>query len=462
MTSWEDMFRDYMTRAEDHWGRTDHRQVRKLHTALGRATRAMQLSVPEYLEFVIEVARSRQANPPRPIHLVNLGGSGSHWISRMLDQAGGAMDAGEIYLPAQWYETLTTLPRATAAPLVDAIELGHALAVHPAATHLDQVRVINSAHGYDRPRFHQQVRHDVSLVHILRDPRDRVLSVSLRKPDFRAYEATGMDDLEYLASKSERSASAWNHLLSQELSFAHTVRYEDMKADTERQLGDLLQALGISVPPQLISSVARRNDAERLRADATTPRRQRGNLDAGGRARGWRTADPVHRRTMHSIMAPAITGQGYPLGSCFPDRAVDSLAMDAPAWDAAVASVMPHVSLTYCRDAEGSDWSTLDGAAPAHGRVRLRIERPGVQAHEVASVRPLITDVCAAGHEWFSDADLDALGEFPELRTLDVAGTGVARKRTRAHYPRLQFVNYSGLTVPSEPTDGSITEVTDY
>lgn len=459
MESWEDTVRDYLRRPEHYWGRADHRQVRKLRRVFRRAERNLLITTQEYVDLVIEVARSRRAYSQRPIHLVNLGGSGSHWISRMLEQAGGAMDAGEVYLPPQWYGSLATAPQDSAASIIDAVEIAHALAVHPAPADLDRVRVINSAHGYDKPRFHTRARPESSLVHIVRDPRDRVLSVSLRKPEFRKEQATGLDDFAYLTSKARRSASAWTHFSSQNLVFDHTVRYEDMKADPEVHLGRLLDAIGIAVPPQLVRSVTRRNDAERLRSGAA-PQRQRGNLDAGGVARGWHLADQSHQRTMHSLMAPAITGQGYPLGSCFPGEHLPSVPLSAPD-SGDVLPAPPHVAVS-CREREDAGWGDLAAAVPSRGRVRVRIEGPDVQAHELDDLRPVITDLCAAGHHWFTDEHLDALGALPALRGLDVAATSVTRRRTTADYPSLDVVNYSGLRVSSGNSRTSITEIVDY
>lgn len=436
------MLRDYLSNPARAWGRADERQVVKLGTVFAAARNRYGLGRDELVETVVHAVDRRDPADQLPVYLSNLGGCGSHWISRMMSQAAGLVDVGEVYVPVPWYESMRKLPLNVAARVLDGIELVHGLLYNGHPGGFVDARVINSAHGYEKIAFHRALRARAKVIHLIRDPRDRTMSVSFRKDEFRNYEAAGVGDREYFLSKAERSLSAWRKYDGLKEKADLEVRYEAFRADAAGQLQVVLEALGIAPARALVDSVAYRNSPEFLRSGRGN-KADVGNLDQGGVAKSWQELPTDLQRILHSTVAPALLGQGYPLCACFPgDRKglSDSVGLGEalPGLDAEGA----HVDF---RHRDESAWIRIGEIDPYRvDRVRLRFSAPTIPERIVKPLRPWITDICAAGIRKFDDDSLARLGALPALLYADLARTSVASNPARTAFPALEKVNLSG------------------
>jgi hypothetical protein len=147
---------------------------------------------------------------------MGLGGSGSHWLAEMLAELLGAVDCGEVYFPAALLDRIEALPPDERGFLVDCLHLTHAFGriVNPAGPPLDALapkRAINSAGGVVHPRF-KAWDPGCFVVHMQRDPRDQVASVTFRKSGYRREVAPDASDDAYLTEKAQAAVhnlEAW-------------------------------------------------------------------------------------------------------------------------------------------------------------------------------------------------------------------------------------------------------------
>ena len=449
---WKQRLAGYFRDPTAAWNNNpQERQVLKLNSILALARAQHGLDLEGLLETVIEAVAIREPVEQSPIYLVNLGGCGSHWISRMMAEAGGLTDAGEVYLPQSWYSLLLDLPTDTSARIVDGIELAHGLLYNGVPGQFATARLINSAHGSEKIEFHRRLRVKARIAHLVRDPRDRTMSVSFRKDEFRRYENTGLDDYEYFLSKARRSLTDWKRYTRLPRKADVEIRYEDMRTDSPRCLQRLLAAMDVHVPPALAAAVSLRNSPEYLRSNKVNQQRK-GNLDQGGIARSWRELPAQYRRAVHAMTAPAIVGQGYPLCDCFPEVTTDRSTSASGLVDDPID--LRHTdALIHVRGDASHDWTRLQGLARIPSdttRIRIRLGRSATCGPWLDLIRHYVTDLCAAGVNALDDGKLQMLGKLSGLRALDLARTEVREADIPDLHPGLRVLNLSGCAYTRE------------
>lgn len=447
---WKQRLAGYFRNPVAAWGNPKERQVIKLQSVLARASQQHGLAVEPLIETLIDAVEMRDPAQQQPVYLVNLGGCGSHWLSRMMAQSSNLTDAGEVYLPAPWYESMPALPTNIAARLLDGIELAHGLLYDGTPGKFTSARMINSAHGCEKIAFYRQLRPRACVIHLIRDPRDRTMSVSFRKDEFRRYENTGLDDFDYFMSKAQRSLAGWAHYTRLSDKADVEVRYEDLRKDCAGRLQHLLATIGLPAPPGLVKAVAYRNSPQFLRSPQGR-KLDRGNLDQGGIARSWRDLPPDFTRALHSVVAPAVLGQRYRLCDCFPGLELQALPKTE-----GLAAALAKFDSSGTSDAlvdlrhDGSDhWQPIARVENTDGVLRLRIRPRKITISEASleCLRPWITDFCAAGIKAFGNAELNAIGQLPSLQALDLARTGIASPPVLTAFPALRALNLSGTPV---------------
>lgn len=458
---WKSRVAEYFRKPGEAWGNPRERQVIKIESVLAHARADHGLNVDDLIEILLHAVEQRDPVAQSPIYLENLGGCGSHWISRMMAEAAGLADAGEVYLPPAAYTSFQQHPQQSARVL-DAIEIAHGLLYGLSPGRFVSARMINSAHGCEKIAFYRKLRPLARVVHLIRDPRDRTLSVSFRKDEFRHYDAPDSGDFEYLLSKAQRSLSYWRRYASLRRKADIEIRYEDFRRDAAKHLHRLLADLDIDVAPALARTVAYRNSPEFLRS-AEAGNRKRGNLDQGGIARSWQEAESRFVRTMHSVMAPAITGQGYALCDCFPGSGHDTSPVSFPGEAAATLRQLVHTGARFDVRLPGSTtWKPVDAELadiPDGSRLRLEWSDDGLDPAVVERTARWISDVCAAGSRTLNDEGLSALGTMPNLESLDLAQTAIQRLPERSQFPSLRRINLSGTPAPATTGNFSDCEV---
>jgi hypothetical protein len=443
---WKQWLRDYFKDPATAWGNPQERQVAKLESVLTIALKQHGLARDRFVETLIAAVETREPDRTLPVYLVNLGGCGSHWVSRMMAQAAGLADAGEVYIPQPLYSDFLKQDREQAARVVDAIELAHGLLYGLSPGEFAQARMINSAHGCEKIAFYRWLRPTARIVHLIRDPRDRTMSVSFRKAEFRAYEATGLDDFGYMLSKARRSQSYWDRYSGLRQKADVQVRYEDFRKRGPETLRGMLAAIGLEIGADVAADVSHRNSPEFLRSSEGA-KAERGNLDQGGIAKSWRETEPHYRRSMHAAMARAISGQGYALCDCFPQSPAPTAP--APQGLPQVLANLPDdvVSRFDVKPAAEDRWHPLKdrGELEPGDRVRLVLRADDTSLPGGDALRPWITDLCAAGVAKFGDESLASLGRLDRVVNLDLACSGVSRAPAAAQFPALARTNTSGL-----------------
>lgn len=443
---WKQWLANYFGDPITTWGSETERQVTKLNAVVSTARSRHGLDQKDLVDALIAASEERDIYSTQPIYLTNLGGCGSHWISRMMAQAGGLADAGEVYLPPHLYQDFLKIDQEYAARILDAIEMAHGLLYGLSPAGFSRARMINSAHGCEKIAFHRTLRPDAKIIHLTRDPRDRTLSVSFRKAEFRRYEATGLDDFGYMLAKARRSQSYWDRYRSLKHRADIEISYESFRRSCPDMLKLILATVGIFVPMQVIEHVAWINSPEFLRSSKAA-NLDKGNLDESGVARSWHDLEPHFRRTLHSVMASSIEEQGYSLCDCFPGSTLPNVEGLCSAWAEAVTHISPEALGCYqVKLGAGTDWVpgtlSIDRAVEVT-RIRLRLRNPVVFTEGFDAIKPFITDLCAAGCNDFDDTALSAIGPLPRLQYMDLARTGVREPVSEMQFPSLLGVNLS-------------------
>lgn len=417
---WTEIATGYLTDPLRYWTANTPRHADKLERKKQAVRRRDGLDDGAMIAEVVRMAVRRRIQRPPPVYVTGLGGSGSHWLAGMLDGATDLVAAGEVYVPRTLNDELNELSDVDQACVIDAIHLLHAW---PRSTDVWALGVINCAAGVRLLAQHARWFPDATMVHLRRDPRDQVLSVTFRKPAFRRYLAPDATDDAYLRRMIRRSVTAYRESLTAEPHIDVTVRYEDLLRDPRPALREILIALGRPTDDQRIEHAAERHDAETLRAGTAGTAT---NLDEGGRSHPWRNLDdPACQRVLHAGLADVIHGYGYT-----PDDCMGSHVPDGDLPDRTLTFAMPPPGPLYQRIA--GTWTPIDtdraNLHVAAGRaVLLRVGTD--DAPDLRVLRTLATTdvqaLCLAGNARVDDTAISHVATMSGLTTLDIANTGV-------------------------------------
>jgi Sulfotransferase domain len=419
-----ELFQHYAENADEYWPGVQVMQAEKLRSMIEQVTRAAGLEQDGVVREVQAMAAARMGRRPPPVYVTGLGGSGTNWLAAMLGDLDGFAYAGEVYFAPRLLERMASLSRSDQGYVADCIHLLHAW---PRCERPEGVRVVNAASRAFEVGKQKVWDPGSGIVYMVREPRDQVLSVTFRKPRYRQLHGAGVSDLDYLALRCGSNRTSFEKFRRFDADFE--CRYEELREDTRGVLERLLVRIGAQAPPDKVAETVFRHDAANIRA-GVVPRR--GNLDEGGRARGWRAdADPEKRWILHAELAEVVEGLGYD-----PDHCLGTpIALDPPE-EARVLSFPAGdpVGELYFGDLSGSEpeWHR---AGPARGRVevpagvavRLSLGR----SFDPKNLRSItlegvgVQSLCLAGNPHVTDTTLKHLRGIGDLRELDLARTRV-------------------------------------
>jgi hypothetical protein len=475
------LLKDYSEDPRRFWAEQGgaERQSHKLEICLGLQSEALGEGAEAVLASAAALALERADRRPPPIYVMGIGGSGSHWLASMLAALVPAVMVGEVHVPEGLRERMRSLPPSEQGFLVDCLHLIHCVLIPPHisllpgnAGMLRQARMVNAADGVIGSDFRAWDA-DCFVIHLLRDPRDRVMSVTFRKQEFRQSRYGELSDERYLllqATNTARNFAAWQ---SASLAPDFLCRYEELREGTAGVLERIAAKLGAPVDADRIVEVAEDHDASRIRSGATAPK---ANLFPSP-SPGWRQETDERQRTlMHSLLTEVVTRGGYPADDCLGAP----LEMTAPA--ARRLLRFPddrELGALFTREAvagQKADWVFLADAVgevtvPAGSIVKLRVHEAAAR-ESIASLASLpshgVDSLCLTGNRNLdddllasllaslegiqeldlsrtavTDESLPALGALPELRGVGVlkVGSGRGVRALRESSPALKIVS---------------------
>lgn len=438
---------DYIANPEPYWRapRLGWRQQHKLERC--RKTLVPRFGADGVIGHVVDLAERRAvaASPPA-VYVLGLGGSGSHWVGEMLAELPGFADAGEVSFPTPLVERLRPLEIAERELVIDGVHLLHALARDP---DLAGESMVNSAGG-SAVALRKELEPRCVVVYLARDPRNQVMSLVHRKPEYRKLAAPGLTDDEYLLR-----AAKWNRRNAEAVAGSAVppdvvCRYEDLRADARPKLREIAEAAGAESPPDALETASEQHSADAMLAGRVP---FRGNLHKSGTP-GWgQLATERQRALLHAELRPVVERLGYPMDDCLGRRGEGTpLAAD-------VEVVLPvGVGTLYMREADAdSAWRVLASAAgtvvlPAGAVVKLCVD-PWAKAL-AAALAPFpagsLHGLCLNNVRVQPDVELSGLPLLDGLRELDISHTRAARAAAPwlGGLTGLTGVNVTGTKVP--------------
>lgn len=392
LTSGLEAFLAYVEDPFSFWDGKALRQARKLDKKKRALAEQIGCAPGDVGPRVVAQARERQA--AGPVYVTGLGGSGSHWLSGMLAELGGFFDAGEVYFPTALRRIFDDDPNQ--APVVlDALHLLHSRS-YPVVNE----RAVNCAAGAYRTADYLRWDPTSSVLYLVRNPRDQVLSTTFRKAEYRHEVAGRSEDAEYLVERCGISRTDRYGYLKAGIGADATVRYEDLRSSPVSELARIAAVLGVSVNDSQLARIADRFDADNIRAGKVAPT---GNLFLEAEGAPWKALR--WRAAVHVELIDVIESLGYSFGNCLMDP--PPLKADRPGRPPAGVRLRgwTEEGWSLCGDSDGPWLAEM------------------VEAHEdqIAWLRDSsLYGLCAARLERVSNSWLSAVLENRSLRTLDL------------------------------------------
>jgi hypothetical protein len=417
---WTYLVADYLARPLDWWDADAPRHADKVERKKQAIRVRDGLDDATIVDAVVDMAAKRRVGRPAPVYITGLGGSGSHWLAAMLDGAADLVSAGEVYVPRTLLDEFDGTSGTDQACAVDAIAVLHAW---PRSTDAWALGTVNCAAGVRLLARHRRWFPDAVTVHLRRDPRDQVLSVTFRKPRFRRYVAPEATDDEYLHRMMRRNMTAYRELRVAADQIDVVCRYEALRVDPRPVLRRIIVALGQQVDDGRLEQAVADHAAETIRAGGAAGG---SNLDEGGHAVPWRDLeDPALRRTLHAGLIDAICGLGYQPGDCMGSHLPDV--------------GLPARTYTFASRPPGSMYQRVDGtwlpldmsrrtiSVAAGVPVLLRIGTDDAVDLRVLRDRGAgdVQALCVAGNPRVDDGALAHMSAMTGLQTVDLANTTV-------------------------------------
>lgn len=237
---------------------------------------------------------------PRDCFLASFPRSGNTWLRHIL----------YLYLTGAEGVDMTTLD--TFCPLIDGVDLQHYLAAHASASH----RFIKT-HELGAPYLLTG-----KVVFLVRDGRDATWSwhrfrmvFNKETPDFdRFLKACLADRYRYYAWHT--NVASWLPLTESDRVL--TLRFEELRADTEGVFARVLEHLDIPADPERIARAVAlstpKKVAETFRSETRVRRFSGDGAGQGGTVERWRTQyTPAQLQLFEAAAGDVLAQLGYPL-----------------------------------------------------------------------------------------------------------------------------------------------------
>jgi hypothetical protein len=453
----------YVAECPYFWERnTDKRQCAKLWRHLEAIERVFGLGREQALDRVVEYGEARIHDPRPPVYVSGRGGSGSHWLGEMLGDLGPFANAGEVSIPNVLSAEIAPWPLEQQALFVDCVYMLHAWAGQPypdspskPREDIAHLHVVNT-NGDSQPLRAKLWQPDCVFIHLVRDPRDQVMSFTHRKPGSRAnYPIEPLEEFLRLMLIFNRTSLA--DIVMAPVHPDLVCQYEELRDGAAPSLSRIVARAGIDVSHGLIEEVAFRHSAEARRQGVGAAL---GNLSRTP-TKTWReSATAQERLLMHAGLAEVVDTLGYGLDDCA-GRPLDF----SPIGSTVELRLADDVVLgeLHVRWSAEPGWERMGHASgevtlPQGAMVRLRC--PGGWTTDPARMTDLlppgsVSSVCFAGNSTIRDADVARLARWTGLVELDLARTRVtdACIDGLAAVETLRHVSVVGAGVSAEGVD---------
>jgi hypothetical protein len=400
-----------------------------LQNRIGRGAAALEADADAVVSAVIELAIARGEDRPAPIYVVGLGGSGSHWLTGMLDAILPVINLEEAPIPADFAASIESLPVEEQGFAVDCLYLSHASAhVDVFPGDLTEARFLHSAMRVIEPR-HREWDPECFAIYLLRDPRDQAACFAFRKREFRQRHYGSASDERYLAGCALNNVGNYSEMRLTAARPNFVCRYEELEESAPEVLQRLAAAIGYPVEPQAAAQAAREHDALLMRSGAL-PRK--GNL-FNEASLGWRKETSQRQKLiLHSLLVDVVTDAEYPADDCLGQP----LEMRAQHNERQLRfRDAGELGVLFTRDAlnwqEGT-WTRLGEArgtivAPRGANLKLRVHESATReaiAHLATLSADDLSSLCLAGNRHLDDGLLTSLlSALAGLEELDISRT---------------------------------------
>ncbi|MDW5378855.1 sulfotransferase domain-containing protein [Halomonas sp. HP20-15] len=235
---------NYLLRPESFWPKSHLRNADKVKRFVATGCAANGQNPKSYIDDIIKLGQLRKRFDNKHVYIVNPGSSGSHWIEAMLSLLADFHNGGEIYLPKDVKEYLSTLQLEDAEFFLDVVYLVHAGGIFDDSL---TASLSNSAHLANHQQL-SQFSPNKRVVLLLRNPVDVVMSRTFRKDEYKKDIAPNSCDKEYLERNCSYVEKFYANINYD--SFDSIIKYEDFENQPLESLKALADIIGLKASDQ--------------------------------------------------------------------------------------------------------------------------------------------------------------------------------------------------------------------
>lgn len=274
----------YIKEPEAFWQGIGLRQVNKVKCAAQAFIDAGFENTEDLAKQLVTYVKNHRNSYYRPVFVMGPGGSGTTWLGAMLGDFSGFQYGREIYIPQGIFYLYHRLKNQEMSDLIWSIMILHSWGLN-CPNEGFEYDFVNSARSIFVYEIFQDIWPSGRFIYLVRDPRDQILSVTFRKPNYRRFIEPNMDDMSYLIQNAKKYAKFYNRFQKINTNNIYVLKYEDLKRDTYGELIKIAKYFRLNINDNEIYKVVYKNCAENMRSGKVI---KRGNLDEGGVAGSWR------------------------------------------------------------------------------------------------------------------------------------------------------------------------------